>query len=397
MRLLAISAALSLATAFAPAAWADEVTHWRLFVADHTDPVVTVMDLDAEAPVAKFNLAAPATLYTTSSGAGVYAVQGKADRVSAIASGIAIDDHGDHGDIGVTAPVLLPDVVTGKRPVHFVEHDGRIAIFFDDEGRAALVDEKQWLSGSPTTTDLVATAPHHGVAAPVGGFTLLTRANAEDPSALPVGVDVFGADGKQLGDLHACPDLHGEATSGHTLAIACATGLLLVDEAADGPAITHLPYSADLPAGKSTTLLGGVGMHYWLGNYGADRVAIIDPSADQPFRLVDLPSRRVHFAIDPEAVRYAYVFTEDGKLNRLDVVNGTIDASISVTEPYSMDGEWSLPRPRIAVAGGEIAVTDPLKGQLHLVDAKAFAVSRTVELGGMPYNIVALGGSGETH
>ena len=394
MRLLAISAALSLATAIAPAAWADEVTHWRLFVADHADPIVTVVDLDAEAPGAKFDLAAPATLYTTTSKAAVYAVQGSADRVSAIASGIAIDDHGDHGDITIAEPTLLPDVVNGKRPVHFVEHDGRIAIFFDDEGRAALVDETQWLSGGLAATDLVAAAPHHGVAAPVGAFTLLSRANAEDPSALPVGVDVFGADGKQVGDLHACPDLHGEATSGHTLAIACATGLLLVDEATDGPVIKHLPYATDLPQGKSTTLLGGVGMQYWLGNYGADRVAIIDPSADNPFRLVDLPARRVHFAVDPEAVRYAYVFTEDGKLNRLDVVNGTIDASVTVTEPYSMDGEWSLPRPRIAVAGSEIVVTDPLKGQLHVVDAKAFAVSRTVELGASPYTRGARGAAG---
>ena len=64
-----------------------------------------------------------------------------------------------------------------------------------------------------------------------------------------------------------------------------------------GPELQLLPYSASLPEGKSTTLLGGVAMQYWLGNYGADRVAIIDPSAAEPFRLVDLPSRRVHFAI----------------------------------------------------------------------------------------------------
>jgi len=62
-----------------------------------------------------------------------------------------------------------------------------------------------------------------------------------------------------------------------------------------------------------------------------------------------------------------------------------------------MDGEWNLPRPRVAVAGGEIAVTDPLKGLIHVVDAKAFAKTREIAVEGRPYNIVAVGGAGETH
>ena len=379
-------------------AWAEEeATFWRLFVADHAKPLVTAIDLGTDQIAGSFELGSPASLYTTPSKAAVYAVQGEADRVSAIASGIALGDHGDHADLEVSAPRLLDAAVAGDKPVHFVEHHGDIALFFDGEGVARLLSETDWLAGNAATRDLKVAAPHHGVAAPLGEYTLISRPSAEDPKALPVGIDVYGADGATIGDLHACPDLHGEASSGDTLAIACAAGLLLVKAAKDGPELQLLPYSASLPEGKATTLLGGVAMQYWLGNYGADRVAIIDPSAAEPFRLVDLPSRRVHFAIDPERVKYAYVFTEDGALHRLDVVSGAIDMTLQLTEPYSMDGEWSLPRPRLAVAGDHIAVTDPLAGTIHLVDAESFALARDIAVAGAPYNIVAVGGSGHTH
>lgn len=377
-------------------AHADEASFWRLFVADHAQPTVTAIDLATGDTAGSFTLAAPATLYTTPSNAAVFAVQGEADMVAAIASGIALEDHGDHGDLTVAAPRLLEAEVTGDKPVHFVEHDGSIALFFDGEGTARIVRESDWLTGTLAPRDVPTAAPHHGVAAPFGEFVLASRPNADDPKALPVGIDVIGADGQPVGDLHACPDLHGEASSADTLAIACAAGLLLATPGASGPDVTLLPY-AGLPEGKSTALLGGVGLQYWLGNFGADKLVLVDPSATAPFRLVDLQSRRVHFAIDPVAVKYAYVFTEDGDLHRLNVVSGEIDKTLSVTEPYSMDGEWSLPRPHIAVAGAEIAVTDPLKGLVHIVDAASFTLARDIPVAGAPYNIVAVGGSGESH
>lgn len=383
----------SLLALLASPALAEETTAWRLFIADHAAPTVTAIDLGTDAVAGTFSLGSPAALYTTASKAAVYAVQGEADTVSAIASGFAFDDHGDHGDIEVTAPRLLQSEISGDKPVHFVEHHGEIALFFDGEGVVRLVDEAAWLADKPVVSEIATAAPHHGVAAPFGDAVLASRPNAEDLKALPVGIDVLSADGGETGAFHACPDLHGEASSGDTLAIACAAGILL---AKPGPEITLLPYTG-LPEGKSTTLLGGVGMQYWLGNFGPDKVVIIDPSAEAPFRLVDLPSRRVHFAIDAEAVKYAYIFTEDGDLHRLNVLSGEIDKTLPVTEPYSMDGEWGLPRPRIAVAGDEIAVTDPLKGLVHIVDAEAFSLDRDIPVAGAPYNVVAIGGSGESH
>jgi hypothetical protein len=62
-----------------------------------------------------------------------------------------------------------------------------------------------------------------------------------------------------------------------------------------------------------------------------------------------------------------------------------------------MDGEWSLPRPRIAVASGEIAVTDPLQGTIHIVDVESLEVEREITVDGAPFNIIAIGGSGQSH
>lgn len=376
------------------AAMGDEVSFWRAFVGDHGEGKVSVIDLDTGSVNRSFEIAGPASLYATGSGKAVFAVQGNDNIVSGFASGIEIDDHGDHGDIEISEPALLEGSVEGDRPVHFVEHHGQIALFFDGSGIAKIVAED-----SPDTVmrELDSGAPHHGVAAAYGDYVLISEPHPEDPSNLPVGMNVIRPDGSQVGGLHECPDLHGEASSGNLLAIACATGLLLVTNSAEGPQISHLPYAGSLPDGKATTLLGGTGIQYFLGNYGADRVVIIDPADADGFRLIDLPTRRVHFATDPVRPQFAYIFTEDGNLHRLNILSGNVTGTLSLTAPYSMDGHWSDPRPRIAVAGDEVLVTDPLEGKVVRIDAATFEVSGEIPVEGVPFNIVAVGGSGHQH
>lgn len=372
----------------------DHASVWRLFIADHAAPSITVLDLATGDTLDTFPLAGPASLYTTDG--AVFAVQGSANQVSAIDSGIALDDHGDHGDIEITEPALVDVVLTGEKPAHFVEHGGKAALFFDGSGLISLFDAHQWAhDGELVTVEHDSGTAHHGVAIPWGDYTLTSFANADDEKKPRIGLNVLDNQGNVVGDTHACPDLHGEATSGNLAIVGCGDGVLIASGSGE-PQIEKLPYDG-LPEGKSTTFLGGVGMQYFLGNYGADRVAIIDPSAAEPFRLVDLPTRRVHFAVDPVRPKFAYIFTEDGKLNQLDVVSGEITRSLAVTEPYSMDGDWSLPRPRIAVAGDVVAVTDPNQGEVHLVDIASFTETGTIPVAGAPYNIVAVGGSGTSH
>lgn len=390
---------LALIAATAGSALAQEdVTAWRLFVSDHAEPVVHVLDaLDGDV-LATFEIDGPATLYASESGESVYAVQGDANRVTAISTGIAFADHGDHADIDVDDPRLTGVEIEGDYPVHFVEHHGQWAAFFDNEGLARVFSEHDALEGEAEVREVQSGAPHHGVVIAYGDYDLVSEPHPEDPSNLPVGIKVLDRSGEQVGELAACPDLHGEAASGNLTAFACETGLLVVTASAGGaPSITHLPYADSLPEGKATTLIGGRGLQYFLGNYGASAVVLIDPSEDDAFRLVELPTRRVHFAVDPVRARFAYIFTEDGKLHQLDVLAGEIVNAIQVTGPYSMDGSWADPRPRVAVAGENIVVTDPLESRLLLIDAASFEPAGEIALEGTPFNIVAVGGTGTVH
>lgn len=391
-----ILASLLLSSAFIAPAIADEATAWRLFVSDHTEARVTALDLESGAMLATFPMAGPASLSMAHSGEAVIAVQGAANQLSAIRTGIAFEDHGDHGDIAITDPELIEAVITGEKPAHFVEHGDKGALFFDGSGKVSLIDIHAWIDdGRIEASEIDSGTAHHGVAVPWGEYTLVSFANADDEKKPRIGLNVVDAAGNVVGDTHACPDLHGEAASGNLLIVGCGDGVLIVSGSGE-PQVQKLGYDG-LPAGKSTTFIGGTGMQYFLGNYGADKVVIIDPAEAEPYRLIDLPTRRVHFVADTIRPRFAYIFTEDGQLRQLDVVKGEIARSVTVTEPYSMDGDWSLPRPRVAVAGDVIAVTDPNAGKVHLVDAGSFEVIRDIAVEGLPFTIVAAGGSGTVH
>lgn len=385
----------------ASSAHAKETTVWRLFLADHSEPVVHVIDAVEGERLASFDIHGPATLYRSHSGETVYAVQGAADAVTAIATGIAFHGHGDHADIEIGEPRLTGTEIEGGYPVHFVEHQGHWAAFFDKEGVARIFRERDALAGSVELREVDSGAPHHGVVVPYGNYDLVSEPHPEDPSNLPIGIRVQDRDGTQVGELAECPDLHGEAATGNLMAFACATGLLIVRSEGSEPSIEHLPYPDAFPSGKTTTLIGGRGLQYFLGNYydSPDRsaVVLIDPSEEEAFRLVELPTRRVHFAVDPIRARYAYVFTEDGQLHRLDVLAGEITQSLRLTDPYSMDGHWRDPRPRVVIAGEYVFVTDPLEGKLHQVEATSFEKVGEVEVEGTPFSVVAVGGTGTTH
>lgn len=395
LRLWLLAGAGLLALMVDPALSAEQ-EHWRLFVADHSAATVRAIDVKTGATLATISTLGPASLHRSASGKTVFAVQSDADRVSAIASGVALDDHGDHGDLKLSQPYLLNAVAKGARPVHLVQHDGKIAIFYDGDGTTGIVSEAQFAKGKLTPRELKTAGPHHGVAVPLGDKTLISIPNPKDPDELPVGMRLIAENGAQLAD-YDCPDLHGEASSGHLVAIACAKGLILVDTQKKEPQISFIVYPASLPEGKSTTLRGAQSLRYFIGNYGPDAIVLIDVSAREPFRLVKLPARRVDFSIDPEHSERVYVFTEDGVLHRIDAIKGEVVKSAKLTQPYSMDGHWRDPRPRLAVAGEDIVVSDPLAGLLRIANAETLEESRSIDIEGMPYGLIAIGGAGETH
>lgn len=376
---------------------------WRLFVADHTLPVVRAIDAKSGAELGRYDLKGYAALSASETGKTVFAVQGDVGMVNVLSTGIALSDHGEHRDIEVAEPSLLPVTITGEKPGHVVTHGDDVVVFYDRGGKADLLTESALLDGKGQGTAIDTTAPHHGVAVPMGKNILVSVPNmaAEvKPDELPprLGLRVVDRAGKAQGEVATCTGLHGEAVSARLVAFGCEEGVLIARPGGiDGPKLDMLAYGSDLPEGKVSTLLGGKSMQFFLGNYGEDKVVLIDPDSEAPYRLVELSTRRVDFVLDPADARHAYILTEDGKLHRLDVVKGEITGSETITEPYSKDGHWRDPRPRLAIAGDTIAVTDPRHSLVRMIDPETLKEARTIPVEGQPFSMVAVGGSGQTH
>lgn len=377
---------------------------WRLFVADHTQPVVRAIDFADGKELGRYDVKGYAALTLSASGQTVFAAQSDEDIVHVIKTGIDFSDHGEHRDLKVSDTALLPVALEGKRPVHVVPHDDHAIIFYDRGGTAEIVDEAALLEGKKAQVRTVdATKPHHGVAVTMGRHVLVSVPNTEvepEPDTLPprVGLRVVDEKGNQAGEISECTDLHGEATSARLVAFGCKEGVLVARPGGiGGPKLEMLPYPSDFPKGHTGTLLGGKAMQFFLGNYGEDKVVLIDPDGSEPYRLITLPTQRVDFLLDPATPANAYILTEDGDIHVLDVVKGEIVRKGKVTEPYSKDGHWRDPRPRLAAADGQIAVTDPRHSLVRVVDAETLKEIRTIPVEGQPFAIVAVGGSGASH
>jgi YVTN family beta-propeller protein len=404
-RLLAAVAASVVFAASGAFADEDHATKeaWRVFVADHTNPVVRVIDFENGKELGRYDVKGYASLTPSASGQTVFAGQTEADVIHVIKTGINFSDHGEHRDLEVSEPALLPVTFEGKRPGHVVPHDDHVVLFYDRADKAEIVDEADILDGKVEKRIVDTIKPHHGVAVTMGRFTLVSVPNTEvetKPDALPprIGLRVVDENNKQVGDVAQCTDLHGEATSARLVAFGCKEGVLIARPGGiDGPKLEMLPYPVDLPKGYTGTLLGGKAMQFFLGNYGEDKIVLIDPDSEEHFKLIDLPTRRVDFQLDPAEPRNAYILTEDGDLHVLDVIKGEIVKKAKVTEPYSKDGHWRDPRPRLAVADGQIAITDPRHSLVRVIDADTLKETRTITVEGQPFSIVAVGGSGASH
>ena len=379
-----------------------DVTQYRVFVGDHDRPEVTAVDLTAPEKIWRFATTGQAKLFAIAGGQVVALVQSDDDKVQFLASGITLQDHGDHADITVGDPAALMGDLTGPRPFHLVEHGGKVVINYDKGGYAGVLDAAAVVTGDLAEVKFPQSRAHHGFVAPLGASWLSTVASdavVEGDASVPrLGLRAFDLAGLAQGDLATCTGIHGEAFSGDYLAAGCKEGVLTARDGATGPEYAMLPYPDEFPQDLTTgTLLGGSGIQLFLGNHGPKGLVVIDPAEAPHFQRIDLPFRRVDFVLDPAKPGTGYVLTEDGSLHRIDLLAARLDASAKVTAPYSMEGHWNDPRPRLAMAGGQIVVSDPLAGVLRLISTTDLREERVIEIGGKPYNLTVVGGSGISH
>ncbi|MBP0441312.1 metallochaperone AztD [Tianweitania sediminis] len=380
----------------------ENVTLYRVFVGDHADPRVTAFDLLEPQKRWTFETRGQTKLVPVDEGAAVVAVQSDNDSVQFFNSGVSLNAHGDHADIEISDPAAISEPLTGPRPFHVIDHDGKVVINFDRGGYAEVVDAHELSHGELESNRLPQARAHHGFAAPIGKHWVTTVASDApvegDAAPKRVGMQTVQEDGTPVGDVATCTGIHGEAFSGAYLAAGCEEGILTATAGSDGPAFELLNYPSDLPSGEKTgTLLGAKSMQVFLGDYGAKGLVVVDPVDEPHFRYIELPFRRVDFALDPANARFGYVLTEDGTLHQVDVLDGKIANSAKVTEPHSMDGHWNDPRPRIAMAGDEIVMSDPKAGLVRRIGKTDLKEVGTIKVEGMPYNIAVVGGSGKVH
>ena len=380
---------LTTALAFAAPAFAHEPDlRYRVIVADAGTAQVHVVDAGADAAPTIFDVASPARLYLGPDGRHSWAVSGQAGQVQLIDTGVVEEDHGDHSAIVLQTPALLPATASGERPVHFNMDADRVAIFWDGTGIATLHDAAAAVSGDLAPVMAIETgAAHHGVAVPVGAFTIATVAPEGD--GLPDVLAVLGSDGTELSRVD-CLNLHGEGKAGGYIAVGCEDGLAIFDTSVTPPVGRFVGYPDEAPAeGMIRQLLSPRDTMALVGNWGATHMAIFDPSSETgDFVFAAFPAARMAWALNETGME-GFAMLEDGRLVRFSALTGRIlGEAAGVTAAYSM--ERGVIRPMMAVAGDRVAVSDPAAGQVVLVDADTLEIVERIDTGGQPQSLLLL-------
>ncbi|WP_166347523.1 hypothetical protein [Phytoactinopolyspora limicola] len=368
---------------------------YRLLVADGEAGQVTVLDTDTGEVLDTIEIPAPqdapTMLATSDDGRYGFAVMYDRDAVQVIDSGVWTVDHGDHSHYYVAPPASLA-LHEGDSPAHVVAHDDYTAIFFDGDGQYRMLtaaDLAQRAEGELLDAD----APHHGVAVPWDeGSAIVSEYGDTEPdqSTLPPEVVVRDAEGEVVeSGFPECPELHGEASAGHTVAFACADGILVLEEHGD-----HFDgHKLDYPDGdgRSGTLRGAAGLEVLVGNYDEDTMLVIEPE-EHTVTPLELPASFSTFAVTAHGDGSLLGVSADGSLHVVDLEAGSATSIDGVVAEYSADATWTDPTPQLAVGPDALVyVSDPGAGQVHEVDLDAGSVVRSFDVEGMPFHVAVAG------
>lgn len=374
-----------------PAA-AETVTVTRLVVADHAAPTVAVLAEDGGL-LLRLDTSEPVRLNAGAHSGAVALRASIAGRFTILDTGLRLEGHGDHGDLDITSPRLLPVELRGSRPSYAAASDGHLAAFFDGDGSALVIGVGR---EQEAPVRIVTPHAHHGVAYPFAAPAGMRVAMSEATTAgdRPSAVSLRDGAGQEISRSDDCPRLHGQARTGPEIAFGCTDGVLLLNTR-DG-SFRKLANPAGAGERMVRNLEGGENWHLLLGDFGLDAMVVVDPG-EGTMRIVPLSARRLHFALDPARAETGFAITEDGVLHAFSTLDGTPRGRVQATGRYSLEGGSAIARPRLSAAGGQVAVTDPAAGRVTLHDAETLAVRRVIETGGVPFDIRVVSLTGDTH
>jgi len=372
----------------------------RLAVADGKEAVVHLLDGDSGDVLVTYEVASPARVYAGADGTLAYAVQMNGNQVNVIDVGVRFEPHDDHYHLALVEPALLDFALSGTRPIHFVAHDGQIAIFNDGDGTAAIFDEAIVRSGGEVTL-IDSGRPHHGVAVPLGDVALISLPDPTDlEAALPVGVSVRTLDGAEVAAFDNCPRLHGEASIGHdAVAFGCVDGVLIVARDGDGWSSRKIDNPAENPNNSRVgTLAYNEHSGLLVGNFSREGITLFDLEAGVMTPVV-LPVPMWAFTWSQHDAHEVLVLTVDGALHVLDGESGEILESLEVMDGFGVpqQGEQGVLRPLMITAGDMAYISAPNDGEVIEVNLIEMEVERRIPAGSAPFALAAFGAMADPH
>jgi zinc transport system substrate-binding protein len=376
-------------------AHAKDVSAYRAFVADRASGTVHVVDLEAQKLLAPLSLPATAILAQSSSARMVYAASAEAQAVLAIDTGIAFVSHGDHMDLIVGDPKVLPQKIDGPKPSHVVSHRGRVAMFFDGDGTARLLSDSDILKAVGAPKVFGDGPAHHGVAVPGRGWIAVSTPKKSGEEWSANGVTIYDDDGAKRAVSPECSALHGEAASSRAVVFGCEDGVLVVSSTG---VADKTPYPDATGEGERMyTIDPAPGFSMFVGDFGPNALIAFSPE-DRTFHKIELPEKRVAFAVDPSDGGRVVVVLSDGSVRVFNTITGAeLFRRDGVVTPAADLPDGARERSRLAIAGPHILVTDPAKGRAVQLRANDLSVAAAYGLGGKPMFAVAVGGSGTAH
>jgi hypothetical protein len=323
-------------------------------------------------------------------GDGRHVMLTTADGFAVLDGGAWTDSHGDHGHSYATEPELTDLEFPMEHPGHVVPHHGTTALFSDGAGTVTFLDSDDLDEEAPATRVLELAAAHHGVALQLSdGVVLVTAGDDESRRS----VLALAADGSELARTDDCPDVHGETVAANEAVLFGCTGAVVVHEAGEFRTIT-LPDADGAVGGPA----GSDDSPVVLADYTApgetfsSSVALIDLSADA-VRLVELPAEYYYWSLARDDDGDGVVLATDGALHIVDVVSGTVTASLPVIGAWAPPEDWRDPAPSVTVLDGVAYVVDPAANAVHAVDLETGEVIGSADLGDtVPHSLALIRG-----
>ncbi|GAQ82740.1 hypothetical protein KFL_001220080 [Klebsormidium nitens] len=383
---------------------------YLLVIDGETQGQVTVLDLASGSVNDTLQLAdSYASGFTTSSGRYAIFLQYDGNLTSVYDSNYEIGfDQGAWSIEQTATPGLSDFALDVTSPSNFATLGPITAIFFDEEGRACIIDERQLGNASYSPT-FIKSDRQHGFVAPLSedffaiGYVNQSAINDEEV-ALAQGVQVYNTDGTVVYNRSrtACPELHGTATNGKDALFACNGSVLVISYTAPDN-FTHKSIPLPLNVRAYEVIGSGKFSTFFGVSYGAppDYLSIgihfFDPAAGEARLVVNATTEGevINAVLDPAGDLLAVLTAgENGTLITLNPrtgaemrrVTGVLSGDLSTAFDTS-DDVW----PAVQVGLGRLFVMIPKKAAVEEYHQDTLEVLRTFNVGGAPSSAVVLG------